>query len=98
MPAAISPNVVQAHAPCDSVVRAATAARDAHLLERVRKVAAGAAMMTETQVRDKRAGGVSNLVANGPLCDAMQKVLDRPGPAAVRRSRPRLCRRASRRR
>jgi aminobenzoyl-glutamate utilization protein B len=76
----ISPNVVQAHARVRYVVRAATAPEMLTLLERVRKVAAGAAMMTETQVRDNVLAAVSNLVANGPLCDAMQKVLDHLGP------------------
>lgn len=76
----ISPNVVQARARVRYVVRAATAPEMVTLVERVRKVAAGAAMMTETQVSDSVLAAVSNLIYNSPLGEAMQKNLDRLGP------------------
>jgi len=76
----ISPNVVQAHAKVRYVVRAATAPEMLVLLERVRKVAAGAALMTETKVTDKVLAAVSNLIYNAPLGAAMQANLDRLGP------------------
>ena len=75
----ISPNVVQAHAKARYVVRAATAPEMLMLLERVRKVAAGAALMTETQVSDQVLAAVSNLVYNAPLGEAMQRNLDQLG-------------------
>ncbi|MGR3372684.1 M20 family metallopeptidase [Pseudooceanicola nanhaiensis] len=76
----ISPNVVQAHAKVRYVVRAATAPEMLTLLERVRKVAAGAALMTETQVTDKVLAAVSNLVYNAPLGEAMRRNLEQLGP------------------
>ena len=76
----ISPNVVQAKARVRYVVRAATAPEMMALLERVRKVAAGAAMMTETQVSDSVLAAVSNLVYNPALGEAMQANLDQLGP------------------
>lgn len=76
----ISPNVVQSRAKVRYVVRAATAPEMLTLLERVRKVAAGAAMMTETTVSDKVLAAVSNLIYNPPLGAAVQRNLDRLGP------------------
>lgn len=76
----ISPNVVQAHAKVRYVVRAATAPEMLALLERVRNVAAGAALMSETQVTDKVLAAVSNLVYNAPLGEVMQRNLDQLGP------------------
>lgn len=76
----ISPNVVQAHAKVRYVVRAATAPEMLALLSRVRKVAAGAALMTETEVSDKVLAAVSNLVYNAPLGESMQRHLEQLGP------------------
>lgn len=78
----ISPNVVQAQAKVRYVVRDENAAGMLKLLARVRKVAAGAALMTETQVSDEVLAAVSDLVPNGPLMAAMQKNLERLGPPA----------------
>ena len=50
------------------------------LVERVRKVADGAALMTETKVEVKIATAVSNLLGNTPLEKAMQSQLERLGP------------------
>lgn len=76
----ISPNVVQAHAKVRYVVRDATAPQMLTLLDRVRKVAEGAAMMTETTVSDTVLAAVSNLIYNAPLGEAMQRNLDQLGP------------------
>jgi aminobenzoyl-glutamate utilization protein B len=76
----ISPNVVQAHAKVRYVVRADTTPEMLKLLERVRKVAQGAALMTETQVSDSVLAAVSNLVPNTPLLEAMQRNLETLGP------------------
>jgi aminobenzoyl-glutamate utilization protein B len=78
----ISPNVVQAHAKVRYVVRSETVPEMMALLARVRKVADGAALMTETQVANTVLAAASNLVPNGPLCDAMQRNLDLLGPPA----------------
>ena len=76
----IAPNVVQAHAK----VRYSIRARDVHgmnaLVERVRKIADGAALMTETSVELSVTSGVSNLLGNTPLEKAMQSQLERLGP------------------
>ncbi|MEX0285792.1 MAG: amidohydrolase [Paracoccaceae bacterium] len=75
----ISPNVVQGRAKVRYVVRSETAPEMLVLLERVRKVAQGAALMTETEVEDQVLAAVSNVIENGPLCDAMQRNLDTLG-------------------
>ena len=76
----ISPNVVQARAKVRYVVRSDTVPEMLGLLERVGKVARGAAMMTETQVTEEVLAAVSNLIPNGPLCDAMQRNIEALGP------------------
>ena len=76
----ISPNVVQANALVRYVVRSETTPEMLKLLERVRKVANGAAIMTETEVTDSILAAVSNILPNDPLCDAMQRNLDMVGP------------------
>ena len=50
------------------------------LVERVRKCAEGAALMTETTVTHKIISAVSNLVGNTPLERAMQDNWERLGP------------------
>lgn len=76
----ISPNVVQANALVRYVVRSETTPEMLKLLKRVRKVAKGAAIMTETEVTDSILSAVSNILPNDPLCDAMQRNLDMVGP------------------
>jgi aminobenzoyl-glutamate utilization protein B len=75
----IAPNVVQAHAR----VRYSVRARDLHgmraLLERVRKVAEGAALMTETRMDMTIISAVSNLLPNRTLERAMFGVMERLG-------------------
>ena len=76
----ISPNVVQAEALVRYVVRDKTGPEMLDLLDRVRKVAAGAALMTETTVTDTVLAAVSNVLPNAPLMDVMQRHLDTLGP------------------
>lgn len=78
----ISPNVVQANAKVRYVVREPNAPDMMALIARVEKVAQGAALMTETEVTSRLVTVSSDLVPNGPLCDAMQKNLDALGPPA----------------
>ena len=78
----ISPNVVQAHAKVRYVVRSPELQGLITLIERVKKVAEGAALMTETKVESTILAGVSNLVVNTPLMDAMQDIWESMGPPA----------------
>jgi aminobenzoyl-glutamate utilization protein B len=76
----VAPNVVQAFAKVRYSIRARELAGMNALIERVRKVADGAALMTETKVEAKVASAVSNLLGNTPLEQAMQRQLDHLGP------------------
>jgi aminobenzoyl-glutamate utilization protein B len=78
----ISPNVVQAHAKVRYVVRSPDLQGLLALIERVKKVAEGAALMTETKVESTILAGVSNLIVNTPLMDAMQDIWDSMGAPA----------------
>jgi aminobenzoyl-glutamate utilization protein B len=75
----VAPNVVQAFAKVRYLIRATTLPELARLIERVRKIADGAALMTETTVTAQVVSAVSNLLANTPLERAMQDNLDRLG-------------------
>ena len=76
----IAPNVVQAYAKVRYLIRA----RDLHgltdLVARVRKIAEGAALMTETSVVGTVLSGVANIVGNTPLEQALQQVMEDLGP------------------
>jgi aminobenzoyl-glutamate utilization protein B len=76
----VAPNVVQAFAKVRYLVRAATLPELTRLIERVRKIADGAALMTETKVTSQVVSAVSNLLGNTPLERCMQDNLDRLGP------------------
>uniref|UniRef100_A0A9E7ZS94 M20 family metallopeptidase n=1 Tax=Bosea sp. NBC_00436 TaxID=2969620 RepID=A0A9E7ZS94_9HYPH len=76
----IAPNVVQAQARVRYSVRAGTTPAMFELLGRVRKIAQGAALMTETAVSETVLAGVSNLLGNPPLERAMHAQLERLGP------------------
>ena len=76
----IAPNVVQATAKVRYAVRARDLPGLRPLIERVKKIASGAAMMTETQVDVKVVSAVSNLLGNTPLEQAMQRQMERLGP------------------
>ena len=76
----IAPNVVQATAKVRYLIRARDLPELQKLIARVRKVADGAALMTETTVSTKVVSAVSNLMGNRPLEQAMQANFDRLGP------------------
>jgi aminobenzoyl-glutamate utilization protein B len=76
----IAPNVVQAHAKVRYLIRARDLPELNRLITRVRKIADGAALMTETSVTTKVVSAVSNLLANTPLEQAMYGNLQRLGP------------------
>lgn len=75
-----APNVVQARATVRQLVRASTLPELRDLVARVHGIAEGAAKMTETRVESRVFSGVSNLLGNRPLEEAMQSELDRLGP------------------
>src|SRR5215470_16253906 len=62
-----APNVVQAKAAVRYLIRARDLPQLHTLLKRVEKIAEGAALMTETQVRSRIVSGDANLVGNTPL-------------------------------
>ncbi len=76
----ISPNVVQSTAKVRYVVREPQTRAMVALIERVKQVAEGAALMTETNMQCQIVSVASELMPNGPLCDAMQRNLDLLGP------------------
>ncbi len=76
----VAPNVVQAKATVRYLVRARDLPELHALNERVKKIAQGAALMTETRVEINIVSAVSNLMANGPLDKTMHDNLLRLGP------------------
>ena len=74
-----APNVVQAKATVRYLVRARDLPTLHSLLGRVRKVAEGAALMTETTMRDEIISGDANLVGNTPLESLMHANIERLG-------------------
>jgi aminobenzoyl-glutamate utilization protein B len=76
----IAPNVVQASATVRYLVRARELPELQRLIARVRKVAEGAALMTETAVRGQIVSGDANLVGNTPLEALMHSHIERLGP------------------
>jgi aminobenzoyl-glutamate utilization protein B len=63
----IAPNVVQARATVRYLIRAGNLAELTPLIEWVRQIAQGAALMTQTSVETRVVSAVSNLLANEPL-------------------------------
>ncbi|MEM1298283.1 MAG: amidohydrolase [Pseudomonadota bacterium] len=76
----VAPNVVQAKATVRQLVRARDLPGLRALIARVKKIAEGAALMTETRVESRVYTGVANLMGNRPLEEAMQGEMDRLGP------------------
>ncbi|MCP5038389.1 MAG: amidohydrolase [Rhodobacteraceae bacterium] len=74
-----APNVVQANAEIRYVIREPSAREMMKLIARVENVAKGAAMMTETEVKARMITVSSDIVPNGPLCDAMQANMEALG-------------------
>lgn len=77
----IAANVVQAQAKVRYLIRATDLAQLNHLVARVRKIAQGAALMTETEVDIRVISAVSNLLGNPPLERAMHDVMTQLGAA-----------------
>ena len=74
-----APNVVQARTKVRYAIRSTSLSGMRALNERVKKVAYGAAMMTETEVEISIMSAVSNMLGNTPLEEAMQRALDELG-------------------
>lgn len=75
-----APNVVQANATVRYLVRARTLPELLSLVARVKRVAEGAAWMTETTMRQEIISGDANLIGNEPLEECMHAQLERLGP------------------
>jgi len=76
----IAPNVVQGTAKIRYAIRARELPELWPLIERVKKVAEGAALMTETTVTHQVVSAVSNLLGNTPLAKTMHAAFERLGP------------------
>lgn len=76
----IAPNVVQARAHVRYSIRAMDLQGMLDLVERVHKIAQGAALMTETSVRMQIISAVSNTLGNRPLEEALHAVMAELGP------------------
>ena len=76
----IAPNVVQADARVRYSIRARDLPGMLDLVERVKKIARGAALMTETEVEVRIVSAVSNLVGNTPLERTLHGVMEELGP------------------
>ena len=74
-----APNVVQGYAKARFVVRSRSLSGMQALVARVRKVADGAALMTETSVKSTFFTGVANMLPNEPLAQAMETALQSLG-------------------
>jgi aminobenzoyl-glutamate utilization protein B len=76
----VAPNVVQARAKVRYLIRAKDLTELTPLVGRVRKIAEGAALMTETSVETRVVSAVSNLLGNAPLEKLMHDNFMRLGP------------------
>jgi len=76
----IAQNVVQAHARVRYSIRARDLPGMTELVARVHKIAQGAALMTETKVDMKIISAVSNVLHNGPLEQALHRIMEELGP------------------
>ena len=74
------PNVVQARAAVRYMVRAIELPVMFDILERVKQVADGAALMTQTTVKSQVVSAMSSLLGNAPLEQTMQANLQHLGP------------------
>jgi aminobenzoyl-glutamate utilization protein B len=76
----IAPNVVQAHARVRYSIRARDLPGMNELVERVHKIAQGAALMTETKMEMQIISAVSNILPNTPLEEALHRIMEDLGP------------------
>ncbi|MEN3262760.1 M20 family metallopeptidase [Sodalis endosymbiont of Spalangia cameroni] len=82
----IAPNVVQAKAAVRYAIRARDVESMFELNARVKRVAEGAAIMTDTQLTVSIMSAVANLLGNRPLEEAMQQNFALLGPVAFDQS------------
>ncbi|WP_033503862.1 amidohydrolase, partial [Bifidobacterium actinocoloniiforme] len=75
-----SANVVQSHARLYYFVRAPKMEQTEDLFKRVRKIAQGAALMTETELKEEFDAACYNYIPNHPLTEAIDRNLDIVGP------------------
>lgn len=75
-----APNVVPDDAEVWYFIRSPQRHQVNELTDRVRKVAAGAAMMTETTLEEQFISGIYNLLPNSTLIDVMMQALEDIGP------------------
>lgn len=75
-----APNVIPNHCVIRFIIRAETSSEVKPLVERVRKIADGAALMTETTVKTRVISAMADLLGNAALEETMQANLDRLGP------------------
>ncbi|RBM07526.1 M20 family metallopeptidase [Novacetimonas cocois] len=75
----VAPNVVQSKVTIRYLIRADDLRQLRELTERVRKIARGATLMTETRVEESVVSAVSNLMGNTPLEDTIYSNLIRLG-------------------
>src|SRR5437588_1218038 len=76
----IAPNVVQAHARLRYSIRDRDLPGMNELVERVHKIAQGAALMTETKMEMRIISAVSNILPNTPLEEALNRIMEELGP------------------
>ncbi len=76
----LAENVVPDRATVRQLIRSPSLSGLGELIERVDRIAEGAALMTDTRVERQLYTATSNLLGNGPLEAAMQTCLDRLGP------------------
>ncbi|WP_192385802.1 M20 family metallopeptidase [Mesorhizobium silamurunense] len=74
------PNVVQAYAESSYSIRSPTLQDAERVFARVKKIAEGAALMTETSVKVQITGGYSNVLLNKALYEVMYENMRRIGP------------------
>lgn len=75
----IAPNVVQAHAKVRYSIRAMELPAMLTLVQRVKKIAEGAALMTETSMEMRIVSAVSNTLGNAPLENALHSAMEELG-------------------
>ncbi len=74
------PNVVPDYARSWYYIRAPTREQLDPIIERVKKIAEGAALMTETRLEIDQTGGLYNLIPNRPLAELVVKNMREIGP------------------
>lgn len=75
-----APNVVQDHSCVCYMLRSAHGEETRQLLERVKKIAKGAAFMTETECYMEQTGGTSEYLCNPTLGELLHEVLSETEP------------------